>query len=186
MNAESHSGAEVWRPVRGFEGLYSVSSLGRVRAEPKTVIHSDGRICKRKQRVMRPGQSNRSRYLSVRLLGHDGNYTTCYVHALVLEAFDKPRPDGMECCHCDGNRANNSASNLRWDTRAGNHADKDAHGTSVVGERHPMRRLDDTAVRAMRARRADGASSTQLAKEFNVSRMTAFRAATGRSWSHLS
>ena len=36
-----------------------------------------------------------------------------------------------------------------------------------------------------KARWYEGASATRLSEEFNVSRMTAFRAATGRSWSHL-
>lgn len=181
MNDES----EDWKPVAGHEGLYSVSSLGRIRAEAKVVRHCDGRICKRKQKVMSPGQSKKSLYLSVRLLGHDGTYTTCYVHSLVLEAFKGPRPEGMEVCHRDGNRTNNAAANLRWDTRAGNHNDKNAHGTATVGERHPMHKLCDQEVLAMRARRAAGATTSQLADEFNVSRMTAHRAATGRSWSHL-
>ena len=87
--------------------------------------------------------------------------------------------------HIDGDKANNAAANLRWDTRAGNHNDKNAHGTATVGERHPMHKLCDQEVLAMRARRAAGATTSQLAEEFNVSRMTAHRAATGRSWSHL-
>lgn len=185
MNTEVIDADEIWRPVHLHKGLYSVSNYGRVRAEPKIVQHSNGRVCKKKQKVMSPGQSKKSLYQTVRLLGHDGAYTTHHVHALVLEAFSEPRPAGMEACHRDGDRENNAASNLRWDTRSGNHADKNVHGTSPVGERHPMHKLDNTAVLAIRARRAQGASATQLSEEFNVSRMTAFRAATGRSWSHL-
>ena len=181
MNDES----EAWKPVAGHEGLYSVSSLGRIRAEEKVALHCDGRICKRKQKVMSPGQSKKSLYLSVRLLGHDGTYTTYYVHSLVLEAFKGPRPNGMEACHCDGDRQHNAIANLRWDTRSGNHADKKQHGTATIGESHPMRKLTDEKVMDMRKKRAAGASVTQLANEFNVSRMTAHRAATGRSWSHL-
>ena len=49
----------------------------------------------------------------------------------------------------------------------------------------PMRKLTDEKVMDMRKKRAAGASVTQLANEFNVSRMTAHRAATGRSWSHI-
>lgn len=48
-----------------------------------------------------------------------------------------------------------------------------------------MRKLTDEKVMDMRKKRAAGASVTQLANEFNVSRMTAHRAATGRSWSHI-
>ena len=52
-----------------------------------------------------------------------------FVHVLVLKAFIGPCPDGTECCHNDGNPANNAISNLRWDTRSGNIFDAVRHGT---------------------------------------------------------
>lgn len=42
------------------------------------------------------------------------------VHRLVLETFVGPCPDGMECCHADGDVTNNSLDNLRWDTHQAN------------------------------------------------------------------
>jgi hypothetical protein len=42
------------------------------------------------------------------------------VHRLVLEAFVGPCPDGMECCHEDGDSTNNRVDNLRWDTHEAN------------------------------------------------------------------
>ena len=44
MNATTQADVlEVWRPISGYAGLYSVSSLGRVRSEPKHVIRRNGR-----------------------------------------------------------------------------------------------------------------------------------------------
>lgn len=179
----NHS-AEAWRPIVGHEGLYSISDRGRVRSEAKTVVRRNGANYTRPQSIMRPGFGE-SLYRTVGLVNAAGLRTTNYVHTLVLEHFVSARPAGLEGCHGDGDRSNNAASNLRWDTRSGNHADKNVHGTATVGERHPMRKLDNKTVLAMRARRAEGASATRLSEEFNVSRMTAYRAATGRSWSHL-
>lgn len=187
MNATTKAEAdvmEVWRPISGYAGLYSVSSLGRVRSEPKHVIRRNGVVCPMPQKIRRPA-SGATGYLSLGLVNASGVLRTHYVHTLVLEHFDTPRPDGMEACHCDGNRAHNAIANLRWDTRSGNHADKRQHGTATIGESHPMRKLTNEKVLAMRNRRTEGASVTQLAKEFDVSRMTAHRAATGRSWSHI-
>jgi hypothetical protein len=175
---------EAWMPITGHEDLYSISSCGRVRSESKIVARRNGANYTKPQAIMRPGFGE-SLYRTVGLVNADGVRTTHYVHTLVLEHFVSPRPAGLEGCHGDGDRSNNAAGNLRWDTRSGNHADKNAHGTSPIGERHPMRKLDDKTVLAIRARRAEGASATRLSEEFNVSRMTAFRAATGRSWSHL-
>lgn len=52
-----------------------------------------------------------------------------YVHRLVLEAFVGPSLPGMHGCHNNGKPSDNRIENLRWDTRAGNFADKWKHGT---------------------------------------------------------
>lgn len=51
------------------------------------------------------------------------------VHVLVLEAFVGPRPEGMACCHNDGDGQNNTLANLRWDTYSSNNHDLVRHGT---------------------------------------------------------
>lgn len=48
-------------------------------------------------------------------------------HTLVLEAFVGPKPPRMFACHIDGNRQNNHASNLRWDTAGANARDRVKH-----------------------------------------------------------
>jgi hypothetical protein len=177
---------EIWLPVVGYEGLYSVSDLGRVRSESKMVFRRAGNNYRTKARIMRPGTGKHAPYQSVRLLDAAGVTTTRYVHHLVLAAFVGPMPAGQEGCHGDRDPTNNRKGNLRWDTRSRNHADKRDHGTSFAGERHPMAKLDEATVLAMRKRVAEGAAPTTLWKEFpEVSLMTAYRAATGRSWSHL-
>lgn len=57
----------------------------------------------------------------------DGRRTKYLVHRLVLTAFVGPCPDGMEGCHNDGDQANNSLANLRWDTPDANGADRVNH-----------------------------------------------------------
>ena len=129
--------SEVWRDVKGYEGWYQVSNMGRVRALyrefwmrnrwgtytlkrclPRPVRISDGRGC-----------------LSLQL-HRRGTTKSVAVHWLVLEAFVGPRPKGMEGCHNDGNFRNNRADNLRWDTHKGNHQDRIRHGTNNRGEKN--------------------------------------------------
>lgn len=173
---------ERWLSIAGLEGLYSVSNFGRVRSEQKTLERKSGQHT-RKAQIMSPAAS-RAGYLSV-AIGIGSNRRTCYVHTLVLEAFVSLRPTSMDACHEDGNPRNNNLKNLRWDTRAGNHADKSRHGTDTIGERHPASKLTDETVLAIRNMRAAGCSVTQMAERYGVSRMTASRAASGRSWSHI-
>jgi hypothetical protein len=80
-----------------------------------------------------------SQYMVVCLRGDEGKgRVLCrYVHRMVLETFVGPCPEGMLACHNDGNTANNPLNNLRWDTPAGNMADKDRHGTARRGIHAP-------------------------------------------------
>lgn len=115
--------SEEWRPVLGYEGLYEVSALGRVRSLDRTVVDSIGRRFRRQGRVLSTNFA-RSEYPKVELVSADGSGVTRRVHAIVAEAFHGPRPDGLEVCHEDGDPHNNRATNLRYDTRLANEHDK--------------------------------------------------------------
>lgn len=91
------------------------------------------------------------------------------MHRLVLEAFAGPCPEGLECCHNDGNPANNRLENLRWDTRQANMDVLLRHGTRRLGSRaHAKLREED--VLEIRRQKADGVPMDQLAASFGVSR----------------
>lgn len=62
-------------------------------------------------------------------LRREGIGKTFYIHHLVLNAFVGLCPNGMECCHDDGDPGNNNDWNLRWDTHVNNERDKIRHGT---------------------------------------------------------
>ncbi|ALJ19573.1 NUMOD4 motif-containing HNH endonuclease [Microbacterium sp. No. 7] len=119
--------AEEWRPVRGFEGRYEVSSVGRIRSLPRVVTRRDGVTSKVNGGIRRPSVK-KSGYLKVSLW-RDNSEFTAHVHSLVLEAFVGPRPPGLVACHGDGNPANNRVENLRWDTPSENNFDRGRHGT---------------------------------------------------------
>lgn len=67
-----------------------------------------------------------------------------YVCHLVLEAFVGPCPEGLECCHNNGNCHDNRLDNLRWDTRQANIVDRDHHGTTARGEISGLARYSNT------------------------------------------
>lgn len=126
-------GDERWLPIAGYEGLYEVSDLGRVRSLDRvTPFRNSQRTLRGK--VLKPQQSGRAsgvRYLGV-FLSKDGIVRQQKVHRLVALAFmPEGNQDGMEVCHNDGDPYNNRLENLRWDTRSGNHNDKHRHGTDV-------------------------------------------------------
>lgn len=110
---------EEWRPVVGWEGQYEVSNLGRVRSLNRwipAVNRYRGRALK--------GTPDRDGYLKVNLRNTLGGVKTRMVHTLVAEAWIGPRPLRHDVCHGPRGVTDNSPTNLRYDTRAGNEADK--------------------------------------------------------------
>lgn len=112
-------------------------------------------------------------------LRHDGETIRATIHAIVAEAFIGPRPDGCDVCHNGGDRTNNAVSNLRYDTRAGNLADREKHGTAQVGERNPAATLSDSDAADLRRLRADGLSLAVLGRKYHVATSTVSRIANG-------
>lgn len=156
----------VWLAVPGYPN-YEVSSVGEVR-NAKT-----GRLKKQ-----RPDSAGRP---TVTL--SKGNYVCPkMVHRLVAEAFLGPMPEGLETCHNDGRSSNNRASNLRYDTKLNNEADKLLHGTRNSGERHGKAKLSEALILAIRKGLG---SDRAVAAAYGVSRWTIRAARTGRTWGHL-
>ena len=93
---------EVWKDVDGFEGVYQISNLGRLKSfRDKT----DGKILSNKNK--------KGDYFSVILRKGDKVKST-RIHRLVAEAFI-PNPDNLhQVHHKDGNKQNNCVDNLEW------------------------------------------------------------------------
>lgn len=129
---------EVWRSVEGYEGLYEVSDLGRVKSLARVVHAKDGRKIHYTEKLLRVNEDSRG-YLQVCLCNHTKR-KTWLVHRLVAIAFLGHPPQGMEVCHNDGTRNNNRITNLRYGTRSENTLDKYEHGTHNWQHTRPRRR----------------------------------------------
>lgn len=118
---------EVWKPIPGWEQYYEASTHGRIRSLDRFTIRSNGRPYRRKGRILKPWAHHRTGYLSVGLY-IDTKSKRFLVHRLVLTTFVGEPPAGTECCHNNGNRADNRLENLRWDTKKANAQDTLKHG----------------------------------------------------------
>lgn len=96
---------EIWKDIPGYEGIYQVSVLGRVKSLARK--GSKGGILKFSR--------NKDGYLYVSFY-KNSMQSTFKVHRLVCGAFYVKPHDKNYVDHRDGNKTNNNASNLRWCT----------------------------------------------------------------------
>lgn len=95
---------EIWRDIIGYEGLYQVSSLGRVKSLERYVLHKKADPSygyrHRKEKILVTFVRNQTGHVAVNLYKNDV-MTTLHVHTLVLEAFVGDCPQGQQCRHLD-------------------------------------------------------------------------------------
>lgn len=124
---------EEWRGIEGWEDLYGVSDLGRVRSLDRWVPNAGHKgLQLRRGRVLK---QTRGPYASQVGLHRDGRMVAARVHQLVAAAFLGPRPEGLEVCHNNGDQYDNRVENLRYDTHRENIRDQVRHGTHAKSSR---------------------------------------------------
>ena len=92
---------EIWRDIKGYEGIYQISNKGRVKS-----LHYG------KEKILSP--SKHSGYFFVRLFKKGEKPKEFDIHRLVAQAF-LPNPDNLPIVnHKDENKLNNNVENLEW------------------------------------------------------------------------
>lgn len=109
---------EEWRDVVGYEGLYKVSSFGRVLSLEKIVKRRKVGSFRKKPQLLSLITMTIG-YHSVNLV-KNGKVNVVYVHRLVAMAFLQNPNNYPQVDHLDTNRTNNHVSNLRWCTNSQN------------------------------------------------------------------
>ena len=169
---------EKWKQVVGYEGLYEVSDEGRVRSVDKTT--RDGRFwAGRMLGKHRAGSGYHRVVLCV-----NGVSKHLYVHRLVAEAFILNPENKPEVNHKDGDKHNNSVSNLEWVTKSENgiHSFKSLGrkpGKWMLGKASPYRKFTDEQVEMIRT---SSRSCYSIAKEYGVSHSVVQNIRNGKTY----
>ena len=171
---------EKWRPVVGYEGIYSVSSEGRVRRDAPAAGATVGRILKPVERG--------TGYLFVCLKNTPQKPSSYDIHRIVADAFFGSRQHGKAVNHKNGNKYDNRASNLEYVT----YSENMTHAVRVLGrkignrgETHHLCTLNSDAVKEIRCRQKAGEMQSTLAKEFSVDGATISNIVLRKTWKHI-
>ena len=133
---------EKWRDIRGYEGLYQVSNLGRVRS-----LRDNHGKCREK--ILKAcNYSHGYKYVN---LYSEGVLKKFLIHRLVAETFIDNPNNYSQVNHRDENKSNNKLENLEWCTVKYNsnygtrnirriRAQKGQSRSSISGSRHPKAR----------------------------------------------
>lgn len=108
---------EEWKDIKGYEGLYQVSSEGRVKSLDHTIVCYNGKGVATKKhtgKILKP--FSRSPFYKSVSLRKDGEMRQLLVHRLVAEAFIPNTNNFPLINHKDENPSNNFVENLEWCT----------------------------------------------------------------------
>lgn len=164
--------SEYWRPVIGFEGIYDVSSWGRVRRIKPQHGTQAGRILK---------GHNLHGYYHV-YLSHNNKVSRRLIHRLVMQSF--VGPSTLEVNHKDCNKLNNRLANLEYTTRQENAAHAKHNNCYARGERVTMSTLTRRQVRQIRRLRGR-LTYKEIAARFGVTYSGIQGILCGRTWAWL-
>ena len=119
---------EIWQDIKGYEGKYQISSLGRIKSLKRKNVTTT--------HIIKP-RLDKNGYLLINL-SMNNHKNTFKVHRLVAETFI-PNPDNLPCVnHKDENKTNNKITNLEWCTVKYNNAYNNRY------KRLPQNQLNNT------------------------------------------
>lgn len=178
---------EIWKKVVGFEELYEVSSMGRVRSLDRLTPHINDTTRVIHSKVLKQ-QRNPRGYLMVDLRPlNGGKRKNSTVHRLVAIAFI-PNPEEKKCVnHIDGNKANNVLSNLEWATTMENntHALTTGLTPSKKGSLHFNAKLNESIVLEICEMLSNNIPAKIIASNFNIPLPTIYGIKSGDRWKHI-
>lgn len=172
---------ESWKPIPGYEGLYSISNLGRFRADISRNRHMAG--------LVKRGSPNADGYLRVTMTTN-GKTEKQFVHRLVLLAFVGDLPEGCEVNHRNGVKTDNRLANLEYVDHRQNMQHAIEHDlwspVTNIGISNPNAKLTPEKVRAMREEYARGGTSyPKIAAKYGVTHNAAMMAIKRQTWKHV-
>jgi hypothetical protein len=164
---------EIWKTIEGFNN-YQVSNLGRI------LSVRTGKI--RKQFISNKG------YPRVGIFSNENKQYTMVTHRIVAKAFIETIHNKLEVNHIDGNKLNNTVSNLEWCDSSENQKHAFRLGLQIPianGENHFNSKLSEWQVSQIRKLCKTGTHQRDIAKLFNICQQNVSIINMNKTWGHV-
>lgn len=173
---------EIWKDIEGYEGLYQISNLGRVKSL-KRICQSavGGRTV---PEIVRKPRYNKDGYMYVNL-HKDGVRKSKKIHRMVAEAFI-PNPENKPEVNHIIDKRHNDWESLEWVTKSEN--EKHAHAIGKKnhkGSNHSQAKLSEGKVMCILEMSLLGISGRDISFIYGVSDSTIYSILSGKKWTHV-
>jgi hypothetical protein len=168
---------EQWKPIPGYEGIYSISSIGRTRVD----IGGRGRMA---GMILKPRYTTDG-YIKY-MLRKDGKSRAFLSHRLVYAAFVRPLGCDEEIDHINGIKDDNAIGNLEPVSKLVNMQRSFARGRNMArGSRVSTSKLTEELVGAIKNRYRSGAIQARICEEFGLPKSQVSKIILGKTWAHV-
>lgn len=163
---------EIWKDINGYEEIYRVSNLGRIKSLQRTFIKRDNTKCTVREAVLKCSKDANG-YVFVRL-SRNFKKQIFKVHRLVALHFIVQAEGKDQVNHIDGDKLNNAVVNLEWCNNKENRIHAVNSGLVKLGEKSKNSKLTNKQVQEIRNTFVKGDpvnGAKPLARKYGVSDM---------------
>jgi hypothetical protein len=176
---------EIWKDIKGYEGRYQVSNMGRVKSLPKEWLTHNNAIRKHNGIILKQFKTGRknNQYNTVSL---PKRYRK--VHQLVAENFIPNPLNKPQINHINGNKDDNSVNNLEWCTCIDNirHAWDNNLNYALRGSTNGMAKItEDDVITIITEHKKGHITMTSLAKKYGLTLTNVSYIIKRKTWKHV-
>ena len=171
---------EVWKKIKGYEGIYEISSHGNIKSCSRLDILGHNR----KEKILKNGYTTTKYHMVI--LRKNNRIKAHRVHTLVGNHFISNPHNKPQINHKDFNRTNNYIENLEWVTQKENirHAWDNGACTNPSGEKNGMNKLTEKQIIDIR-KIGKAKTLLEISKIYNISFQHVGAILNNKLWKHL-